>query len=103
MRPRRFGYDRGKTMTIVPFLRDNVFGPQDIQAMSRALDDVCKILNLADQAQSEKELLAQKIVVFARQGQRDAALLRDHMLREIASGQGGWTPPLVRAARHGGL
>ena len=48
-------------MTIVPFLRDHVFGPQDIQAMSTALDDVCKILNLADQAQSERELLAQKI------------------------------------------
>ena len=53
-------------MTIVPFLRDHVFGPQDIQAMSTALDDVCKILNLADQAQSERELLAQKIVLFAR-------------------------------------
>jgi hypothetical protein len=44
-------------MTIVPFLNDNVFGPQDIQAMSTALEDVCKILNLADQAGSERELL----------------------------------------------
>jgi hypothetical protein len=27
-----------------------VLGPQDIQAMSTALEDVCKILNLADEA-----------------------------------------------------
>jgi hypothetical protein len=63
-------------MTIVPFLRDNVFGPQDIQAMSTALEDVCNILNLADQARGERELVARKIVVFAHRGQRDAALLR---------------------------
>ena len=89
-------------MTIVPFLRDNVFGPKDIQAMSAALDDVCKILNV-DQAGSERELLARNIVAFANQGQRDAALLRDRMLREIVSGQGEWPAALVRAARCGAL
>ena len=73
-------------MTVVPFLRGRVFEPQDIQAMSTAFDDVCKILNLADQAQSERELLAQKIVLFAHRGQCDAALLRDRTLREIVHG-----------------
>ena len=90
-------------MTIVPFLRDNVFGPQDIQAMSLALEDVCNILNLADQARDERELVARKIVVFAHQGQRDAALLRDCMLREIVSGRGEWPVALVRAAQCGAL
>jgi hypothetical protein len=90
-------------MTIVPFLRDNVFGPQDIQAMSLALEDVCNILNLADQARSERELVARKIVVFAHQGQRDAALLRDRMLRDIVSGRGEWPAALVRAAQYGAL
>jgi hypothetical protein len=90
-------------MTIVPFLRDNVFGPQDIQAMSTALEDVCNILNLADQARGERELVARKIVVFAHQGQRDAALLRDRMLREIVSGRGEWPVALVRAAQCGAL
>jgi hypothetical protein len=47
-------------MTIVPFLTDNVFGLRDIQAMSRALEDVCAILNLADDDKSEKERLAKK-------------------------------------------
>ena len=39
-------------MTIVPFLKDNVFGPQDIQAMSTAFEEVCNILNMADHAKS---------------------------------------------------
>ena len=42
-------------MTIVLILRDNVFGPQDIQAMSTALEDVCQILSLADEAGRERE------------------------------------------------
>jgi hypothetical protein len=92
-------------MTILPFLKDNVFGPQDIQAMSTALEDVCKILNLTDQARSDRELVAQKIVVLARHGERNAALLRDRMLREIAYGQGGraaGSPPLPLPNESGG-
>ncbi len=90
-------------MTIAPFLQDNVFGPRDIQAMSTALQDLCTILNLADEPETERELLAKKIIAFAHQGQRDAALLRDRMLREIVSGQGEWPAALVRAARCGAL
>ena len=90
-------------MTIAPFPRDIAFGPQDIEAMSVALEDICKILNLADQAKSERELLAKTIITLAQQGERDPSLLRDRMLREIAYGNGGWGKPLVRAARHGAL
>jgi hypothetical protein len=68
-----------------------------------ALEDVCKILNVADEARSEKEFLAKKLVGFAHQGQRDAALLRDRMLREIASSRGEWPAELVRAAQFGAL
>ena len=31
---------------IIPFLRERVFEPQDIQAMSLALDEVCAVLTL---------------------------------------------------------
>ncbi len=40
-------------MTIVPFLGNNVFDPSDIRAMSTALDDVCKILHVADAAEEK--------------------------------------------------
>ena len=89
-------------MTVARF-QDNVFGPQDIQAMSTALEDVCKILDLSDEAKSERELLAQHILALAQQGERNAALLRDRMLRKIAYGHKGWPPALVRAARCGAL
>jgi hypothetical protein len=36
-------------MAIVPFLEGRVFRPEDIQAMSTALEDICKTLNLADE------------------------------------------------------
>ena len=55
-------------MSVAPFLNDNVFGPQDIQAMSTALEDVCKILDLSDGAKSERELLAQNILALAHSG-----------------------------------
>ena len=94
---------REGTMTIAPFLDGNVFGPHDIQAMSSALDEVCTILNVTVQAKLERELLAYKIVMLARQGERDAAVLRDRMRREIAHSQSGWAMSLVRAPRHGAL
>ncbi len=90
-------------MSIVPFLKDNVFGPSDIQAMSKALEDVCKILNLPHESKSERELLAKRIVVFFHQGERAASPLRDRMLRDIAAGQGEWPAALVRSAQYGAL
>jgi ABC-type hemin transport system substrate-binding protein len=89
-------------MTIVPFLQGRAFGPPDIQAMSKALEDVCRILSLPEKAKSERELLAKKIVALAQQGE-SAALLRDRVLREMASGRGGWPPALVHSARQGAL
>ena len=73
----------GRTMTIVSFLEGRAFGPQDIQAMSTALEDVCKTLNLGDKAKREREYLAKKIITLAQQGERNAALLRDRMLKEL--------------------
>ena len=76
-------------MTIVVFQENKVFRPQDIQAMSTALEDVCKTLNLPDEAKGERERLARKIIALARQGDCSAALLRGGILREIAYGRGG--------------
>lgn len=63
-------------MTIVPFLKVDVFGPRDIQAMSTALQDVCAILNLADDDKSEKERLAKKIITLANATPRSCVTVR---------------------------
>jgi hypothetical protein len=90
-------------MSVVPFPSDSVFGPRDIKAMSMAFEDVCGILHLADEAKNDRELVARKIVALAQGGGRNAGLLRDRVLREIADNQGGWSSAAVRAARHGAL
>jgi hypothetical protein len=73
--------------TIVPFLpegaslRDSVFEPHDIKAMSMALDDVCAALKLRDDS-SAKEVIAARIIDLARRGERSPTRLRDRVLRE---------------------
>jgi hypothetical protein len=77
-------------MTIVPFLEESVFVPQDIKAMSTAFEGLCETFNLPDEAKGERERLAKKIIALARQGDCSAALLHDGTLREIAYLRGGW-------------
>jgi hypothetical protein len=66
---------------IRPYLRDAVFDQKDISAMSMALDDVCKALNILDDRQA-REVIAERIIALARDGERSPTLLRDKVLRE---------------------
>ena len=73
--------------TILPFLRngiyfrDSVFEPHDIEAMSRALNDVCAVLKLQDDNPA-KEVMATRIIDLARRGKRSPTRLRDRVLHE---------------------
>jgi hypothetical protein len=69
--------------TILPFIRgsDGVFDPEDIMAMSMALDDICKELNLRENG-SAKEVIAVRIIDLAKTGERDPMRLRDRVLHE---------------------
>jgi hypothetical protein len=67
--------------TILPFVKDGVFDQKDITAMSMALDDVCKMLNLPDD-NSAKEVIASRIIDLARAGERNSTRLRDRILHE---------------------
>jgi hypothetical protein len=67
--------------TILPFLKDGVFDPNDIAAMSLALDDVCKALNLQD-ASAAREVIAIRIIDLAKAGERSPTRLRDRLLHE---------------------
>jgi hypothetical protein len=66
---------------ILPFVKDGVFDDKDITAMSTALDDVCKILNLRDDS-AAREVIAIRIIDLARAGERSPARLRDRILHE---------------------
>lgn len=71
-------------MNVVPLLGLEVFRPDEIKAMSIALDEVCGKLGLTGDKQAEKEVLAKRIIALAHQGERDPAALRNGVLRELA-------------------
>jgi hypothetical protein len=79
---RRDGTGVAIMAAILPFTRgsDGVFDPKDITAMSMALDDICKELNLRDGP--EREIIAERILDLARQGIRSPPALRDRVLAE---------------------
>jgi hypothetical protein len=63
------------------------FGPQDIDAMSAALEAVCKVLNIPDSAKA-RELIALRIIDFARRGERSCAALQERLLADAQRGNG---------------
>jgi hypothetical protein len=68
--------------TIIAFAKDDgVFNPKDLRAMSMALDDVCKSLNLRGGPQ--RDTIAERIVSLARKGIRSPMVLRDIVLEEV--------------------
>jgi hypothetical protein len=67
--------------------RESVFGPGEINAMSMALDDVCKALRLDGNAKA-KEIVAIRIIELARRGERSPTRLRDRLLKEANGGTG---------------
>ncbi len=72
---------------IAEFLRESaVFEPQEIEAMSGVLDDVCKKLAPSGDA-SAREVFAMRIIDLARRGERDPVKLRARVLAEANSGQ----------------
>lgn len=71
--------------TILSFLHasEGAFDPKDVAAMSAALDDVCKTLNLEDDS-SARETVAVRIIDLARAGERNPTRLRERVLHEAA-------------------
>jgi hypothetical protein len=67
--------------TIVPFLSETGFGPDEIKAMSLALDDVCQALKLDGHSRT-REVVAIRILELARRGERSPIRLRDRILQE---------------------
>jgi hypothetical protein len=66
---------------------EEVFGPDEIEAMSMALEDVCKALKL-DGKGKVREIVALRIIELARRGERSRTKLRDRVLQEANGGSG---------------
>ena len=79
--PSRSRLKVGERMPIKQFLTDHAFGPDEIQAMSSALEDVCNALNVNGDARARK-VIAVRIIELAARGDWSRRALRDHVLSE---------------------
>jgi hypothetical protein len=66
---------------IHPLNHSGAFDQQAIDAMSFALDDICKAMHMRPNAKNAREAIAVRIIELASQGEVDASQLRDYMLR----------------------
>jgi hypothetical protein len=76
------------TETIAAYIPDQpAFSPQDVAAMSQALEAVCDNLNIFNN-RTAREVIAIRIIELARRGERSFEMLRDRVLVEANGGSG---------------
>jgi hypothetical protein len=73
----------GCAVPITPFLHEQAFDPEAIRAMGIAFHDVCRNLGLANKADGATEIVAKKVIEFARRGERDPARLTSAVLESF--------------------
>jgi hypothetical protein len=79
---------REQTVPIRPYIREGAFPPDVVSAMGIALEETCKALAKAGQANVTRETIASKILELARGGETDPVVLREMVLSEF-----GLSPP----------
>lgn len=62
-------------MPIRPFLKNGVFEPHVVTAMSRAFVEACAILNISDADHDAREGVASIIIALAQRGEHDPSRL----------------------------
>ncbi len=72
-------------MPITPFLRNQPFDPEIIDAMSSAFAKACDALGLSDRADTITELVARQIIEAAQRGIRNETALYLNVLQEFKS------------------
>jgi hypothetical protein len=70
-------------MPITPFLRNQAFDPELIEAMSAAFTKACTALGLSDRADPITELVARYIIECAQRGLRTETALYLSAIREF--------------------
>jgi len=83
-------------MAIAPYLKGRVFDPEAIEAMSRALDAICRALALPPESGAVREAVAMRVIELAERGERNADRLRDEVLANANLGQ--FAGPASRSA-----
>lgn len=80
-------FSRCDVAVVGPFLQGAVLESGDIQALSMALDDICKQLKLPGGDHPARRIIAERVIELARCGERDPVRLRDRVLKEAGIGR----------------
>lgn len=70
-------------MPIHEYISETVFSPEEIKNMSLAMSGVLTALNLTDKSDHLVQLVAEKIIEHARNGEHDPERLKSAVLNEF--------------------
>jgi hypothetical protein len=70
-------------MPLTPYLKEAVFDPKAIEAMSAAFEAVCKSLQLVNRDDPIIQIVARTIIDIARTGEHDPQRIHDLALLEL--------------------
>ena len=85
--------------SILAFLKNGVFEPDDVEMMSVALDDICEALKI-ENTNPAREVIAERIIGLARNGELSPTLLRERVLKEAGISENvvvGRSYPVLRS------
>jgi hypothetical protein len=71
--------------TILPFIKESVFGPDAVSSMGEAFDRACAAS--APVGPIVQEVIASRIVALAKAGERSPQVLCDHALEGLSGEQ----------------
>ena len=75
--------NRKASAPITPFLQNQAFDPETVQAMANALVTTCEALGLSDRDDAMTQLVAEKIIELAKRGLKNPTALRLAAIKEF--------------------
>jgi hypothetical protein len=63
--------------------RDHAFGPEDVATLSSALEDTLRSLRLIDRIDPAVSMVAERLILLAKHGERDSDRLREEVLKSL--------------------
>ena len=73
-------------MPTYPLLHGQAFGPELINAMAMALEDIRHVLQLTNRKDPLNELIAKSIIRIAQTGEHDPQRIRERVLQSLNHG-----------------
>ena len=70
-------------MPITPFLRDQAFDPETVEAVGTAFATTCKTLGLSNRDDAMTKLVAEKIIELAQRGHKNPTALHLAAINEF--------------------